>query len=170
MPQTLHLSDWPQPSGRSPYPDPSPRLTLLPHTPRGGHRKEVILPTLLWGPAGRRGGGATLLLLPHFPTSPPAPSPPASLTHRICRHQSGKDSEGGGEPGAGPPSAHSQLGTTQGHSQSFSAMLREPPLCRCKPRGRPWQRLPTQGSPSLKGGLPCPQGAPCLVRETPKDG
>lgn len=66
MPQALPLSDRPQPSVCSPHPDPSPRPALLPHT----QRKEVILPTLLWGPAGRRGGGAILppaahISLPH---------------------------------------------------------------------------------------------------------
>lgn len=64
MPQALPLSDRPQPSGCSPHSDPSPRPALLPHA----QRKEVTLPALLWGPAGRRGGGLYCLLLSPFPS------------------------------------------------------------------------------------------------------
>lgn len=54
----------------------------------------------------------------------------------------------GNQEQAPPYNTQGQIGTTQGQSHPFGAVLSaEPPVCRGKPRERPQERSPLPGSP-----------------------
>lgn len=134
-------SDQPQLRGCSPNPD-STQDQSSALTPRGH--------TCFWGSAGGRGREPHCLLQPHFPPSPLAPSPPTNPTQNLLPLIGG-NSKGGRETEAGPPNTQ----PTRRHAGASSLCqhdLRRTLVCRGKRRGRPWDRLPIPGSPSMKGG------------------
>lgn len=98
------------------------------------------------------------LLLPPFPALTPGPISPNQL-HSQSLLPLVRGAKVVGNEEQAPHTAH-----WVPHPFGASG---EHPMYRGKPRGRPQERCSAQGAPSLKG-LPCPQGAPSLMRETPE--
>lgn len=144
MPQALPLSGRPQPSGCSPHPDPSPRPALLPHT----QRKEVTLPALLWGPAGRGGGGLYCLLLSPFPSLTTGSISPNQLHLQDLLPVVRKAEQRWRGIGSRHPPTHSQLGTTQRHSHPFGATWSGETQCaEANVEGGPREDVQSPGAP-----------------------